>query len=40
MIMTGNLLVAAYLDPQDALYFQEPTDPVVVYSHQLTAQRL
>ena len=37
--MQGNLLVAAYLDPQDALYFQEPTNPVVVYSHALQAQR-
>lgn len=29
----GNLLTCAYLDPQDALYFQEPSKPVVVYSH-------
>lgn len=29
----GNLLTAAYLDPQDPLYFQEPSKPVVVYSH-------
>ena len=35
--LQGNLLVAAYLDPQDALYFQEPVQPVVVYSHVLSA---
>ncbi|GAX27645.1 hypothetical protein FisN_13Hh264 [Fistulifera solaris] len=32
----GNLLTAAYLDPQDPLYFQEPALPVVIYSHLLT----
>ncbi|GAX27186.1 hypothetical protein FisN_13Lh264 [Fistulifera solaris] len=34
----GNLLTAAYLDPQDPLYFQEPTLPVVIYSHLLTGK--
>lgn len=38
--ISGNLLVAGYLDPQDSLYFQEPTDPVVVYSHQLSGVRI
>jgi len=28
-----NTLTAAYLQPQDALYFKEPTLPVIVYSH-------
>ncbi|KAL7575055.1 hypothetical protein ACA910_000428 [Epithemia clementina (nom. ined.)] len=37
--MKGNLLVAAYLDPQDPLYFQEPNRPVVVYSHVMEAVR-
>jgi hypothetical protein len=36
----GNLLTAAYLDPQDSLYFEEPTLPVVVYSHILTGERI
>ena len=34
----GNLLTAAYLDPQDPLYFQEPALPVVIYSHTLTGK--
>lgn len=38
--LTGNLLTAAYLDPQDPLFFQEPAKPVAVYSHILTAQRI
>jgi len=29
--LTGNVLTAAYLDPQDPLFFQEPSKPVVVY---------
>jgi len=37
--LTGNVLTAAYLDPQDPLYFSEPSKPVAVYSHQLTAKR-
>lgn len=35
--LMGNLLTAAYLDPQDAMFFDEPTRPVAVYSHILTA---
>jgi len=35
--LQGNLLTAGYLDPNDALYFDEPTSPVVVYSHSLLA---
>ena len=31
MTLTGNVLTAVYLDPQDALFFQEPSKPVVVY---------
>jgi hypothetical protein len=38
--LQGNLLTAAYLDPQDALYFDEPVAPVAVYSHVLQAQRM
>ena len=38
--LTGNVLTAAYLDPQDALFFQEPAKPVVVYSHNLEAKRV
>ncbi|KAL3760842.1 hypothetical protein ACHAWU_007908 [Discostella pseudostelligera] len=38
-IMTGNLLTAAYLDAQDALFFEEPSKPVVVYSHDLVARK-
>lgn len=38
-ILMGNLLTAAYLDPQDAMFFDEPTKPVAVYSHILTATR-
>jgi hypothetical protein len=36
----GNLLTAVYLDPQDSLYFEDPTLPVVVYSHILTGERI
>lgn len=36
---TGNLLTAGYLDPQDSMYFQEPTRPVVVFSHNLVGKR-
>lgn len=36
-MMTGNLLTAAYLDAQDPMFFDEPSRPVVVYSHDLTA---
>jgi len=37
--LTGNVLTAAYLDPQDPLFFEEPSKPVVVYSHTLSAKR-
>ena len=37
--LTGNLLTAAYLDAQDPLFFDEPTKPVVVYSHILKATK-
>lgn len=35
----GNLLTAAYLDPQDPMYFEEPQQPVAIYSHALSATR-
>jgi hypothetical protein len=38
--LTGNLLTAAYLDPQDALFFDEPSKPVAISSHVLTADRV
>lgn len=38
-VVTGNLLTAAYLDPQDPMFFEEPSKPVVVYSHDLVAKR-
>mmetsp|Transcript_6328 Transcript_6328/g.9312 ORF Transcript_6328/g.9312 Transcript_6328/m.9312 type:complete len:296 (+) Transcript_6328:73-960(+) len=37
--LSGNLLTAAYLDPQDALFFDEPAKPVAIYSHSLVAER-
>ena len=37
--MTGNLLTAVYLDAQDPLYFNEPSKPIVVYSHDLVAMK-
>lgn len=36
----GNLLTVAYLDPQDPMYFEEPSKPVAVYSHTLTGVRV
>jgi len=39
-VLTGNVLTACYLDPQDALFFQEPSKPVAVYSHSLVAKRV
>lgn len=39
-LLTGNILTACYLDPQDAMFFQEPSKPVAVYSHQLTARKV
>jgi hypothetical protein len=38
--LTGNLLTAAYLDPQDSLFFDEPSKPVALYSHLITANRI
>jgi hypothetical protein len=38
--LKGNLLTAAYLDPQDPMFFEEPSKPVAVYSHILTATRI
>lgn len=37
--LKGNLLTAAYLDPQDAMFFDEPNKPVAVYSHILKATK-
>ncbi|CAJ1951416.1 unnamed protein product [Cylindrotheca closterium] len=34
-VISGNLLTAAYLDPQDSMFFDEPSKPVAVYSHVL-----
>ncbi|KAL3774578.1 hypothetical protein ACHAWO_006877 [Cyclotella atomus] len=39
-IVTGNLLTAAYLDAQDLMFFDEPSKPVVVYSHDLVGLRI
>ena len=39
-ILSGNLLTAAYLDPNDPLFFQEPAKPIAVYSQNLTARRI
>jgi hypothetical protein len=38
--IVGNLLTAGFLDPQDSLYFEEPTLPVVIYSHLMKGQRI
>ena len=38
--LKGNLLTAAYLDPQDPMYFDEPSQPVAIYSHALEAKRI
>ena len=38
--MTGNLLTASYLDPQDAMFFQEPSKPVAVFSHVIKAEKI
>lgn len=37
--VSGNLLTAGYLDPQDSMYFLETVRPVVVYSHTMKAER-
>ena len=39
-VITGNVLTATYLDPQDPMFFQEPSKPVSVYSHQISAKRI
>jgi hypothetical protein len=36
----GNVLTAVYLDPQDPMFFDEPSKPVAVYSHQITAKKI
>lgn len=38
--ITGNVLTAGYLDPSDALYFDEPTLPVTIFSHTLSGVRV
>jgi len=38
--VTANLLTAAYLQPQDPLFFQAPSKPVVVYSNDYIFKRL
>lgn len=40
-VLTGNVLTACYLDPQDSsLFFEEPNKPVAVYSHNISAKRI
>merc|ERR1712127_489160 len=39
-VLTGNVLTACYLDPQDAMFFDEPNKPVAVYSHNISAKRI
>jgi hypothetical protein len=39
-MMTGNLLTACYLDPQDAMFFEEPSKPVAVFSHVIKAEKI
>ena len=39
-LMTGNILTACYLDPQDSQFFNEPSKPVAIYSHQITAKKI
>jgi len=38
--ITGNLLTACYLDPQDAMFFEEPSKPVAVFSHVIKAEKI
>lgn len=40
VISKGNVLTAVYLDPQDPLFFQEPSKPVAVYSHDIIAKKI
>eukprot|EP00535_Pseudo-nitzschia_heimii_P000935 CAMPEP_0197186732 /NCGR_PEP_ID=MMETSP1423-20130617/14475_1 /TAXON_ID=476441 /ORGANISM="Pseudo-nitzschia heimii, Strain UNC1101" /LENGTH=283 /DNA_ID=CAMNT_0042638125 /DNA_START=213 /DNA_END=1064 /DNA_ORIENTATION=+ len=37
--LTGNLLTACYLDPQDSMFFEEPSKPVAVFSHIIKAEK-
>ena len=39
-VLKGNVLTAAYLDPQDPLFLEEPTKPVVVYSQDLLGTQI
>ena len=39
-MITGNLLTACYLDPQDSMFFEEPSKPVAVFSHVIKAERI
>lgn len=38
--MTGNLLTACFLDPTDAMFFEEPSKPVAVFSHVIKAEKI
>ena len=38
--LSGNLLTACYLDPQDSMFFEEPSKPVAVFSHVIKAEKL
>lgn len=38
--MTGNLLTACFLDPTDAMFFEEPSKPVAVFSHVIKATKI
>jgi hypothetical protein len=38
--VSGNLLTAAYFNPQDSLFFEAPFSPVVVYSNDLLLRPL
>jgi hypothetical protein len=38
-VISGNILTAAYLDPLDPMFFDEPSKPVAVYSHVLSGTR-
>jgi hypothetical protein len=38
--MTGNLLTACFLDPSDAMFFEEPSKPVAVFSHVIKATQI
>ncbi len=38
--LLGNLLTAAYLDPNDPLFFNEPAKPIAVFSQDVKARRI